>query len=219
MKSHPISPAQQIALWADKLRDISASGLHFADNPYERANYRAVQEIAMAMMALATNLPVEAMEPLRSSLFARPTPIIVGDGAVIDEAGRILLIRRADNGRWAMPGGMLEVGETPAEGIVREVLEETGVHAQAVALAGIFDSRLCGTPSAHHLYHLVFLCRPLRDKPDESPTHPNETAGMGWFTEAELPNDLARGHAVRIPYAFRVWRGEAWPYFDGLQEG
>jgi ADP-ribose pyrophosphatase YjhB (NUDIX family) len=83
----------------------------------------------------------------------------VGDGAVIDPDGRLLMDRRADNGMWAMPGGALEVGETPAEGVVWEVLEETGVHCRPVAMVGVFDSRLCGTESRHHLYHFVFLCR------------------------------------------------------------
>ena len=62
-----------------------------------------------------------------------------------------------------MPGGALEVGETPAEGVLREVLEETGVHCRPVALVGIFDSRYCHTPHPLHRYHVSFLCEPLPD--------------------------------------------------------
>jgi 8-oxo-dGTP pyrophosphatase MutT (NUDIX family) len=46
---------------------------------------------------------------------------------VIDPQGRILLMQRTDDRKWAMPGGGLEVGETPAAGVVREAFEETGV--------------------------------------------------------------------------------------------
>ena len=109
-----MTPAEQIALWADRLRDISAMGLHFTENAHDREGFRTVQTIAMEMLALATGESVEQIEPLRAPVFSRPTPITAGDGAVIDGRGRILLIKRADNGHWAMPGGALEVGETPA---------------------------------------------------------------------------------------------------------
>ncbi len=202
--------AQQIALWADKLRDLSAMGLNFSKNPYDRENYETVQNIVLEMVALAE------IEPLRATVFSRPTPIAVGDGAVIDDEGRILLIRRADTGQWAMPGGALAVGETPAEGVVREVLEESGVRSEAVALVGVHDSRLCGTVSAHHLYHFCFLCRPLDGiEPVDPPSHHFEVLDAAWFAEDALPEDLDPGHAGRIPEAFRVWGGDRRAYFDG----
>jgi ADP-ribose pyrophosphatase YjhB (NUDIX family) len=210
-----MSPAQQIALWADKLRDISAMGGHFARNPYDAAHYRAVQDIAIAMLALATETPLEEMEPLRATVFARPTPLVAGEAAVIDPAdGRILLIRRADNGLWAMPGGAFEVGETPAEGAVREALEETGIQCEPVALAGVFDSRLCGASSRHHVYCFLLLCRPLNRNAPQAPLTPDEIGGIGWFAEDEMPEDLDPGHVSRIPEAFRLYRDKGSAYFD-----
>jgi ADP-ribose pyrophosphatase YjhB (NUDIX family) len=209
-----MKPAEQIAAWADRLRDISALGLHFAGNPYDGERYQVVQSIAMAMLALATDEPLEQLEPLRAPIFSRPTPLAVGDAAVIDDAGRILLVQRADNGKWAMPGGALEVGETPAEGVVREALEETGVCCRAVALVGVFDSRLCGTISRYHLYQLVFLCKPLDGEEAGAPSHANEVLDKGWFTEDALPEDIDPGHVSRIPEAFRVWRKEGGAFFD-----
>jgi ADP-ribose pyrophosphatase YjhB (NUDIX family) len=208
------SPAQRLALWADKLRDVSALGLRFADNPYDTEHYRAVQEIAMAMLAMATDTPLEQIEPLRAPIFSRPTPLTVGDAAVIDDRGRILLIRRADNGLWAMPGGALEVGETPAQGVEREALEETGVRCRSVALVGVYDSRFCGSLVRHHLYHFVFLCEPLSGIPDAPPSHANEVRNVRWFPEQDLPPDLDPGHVTRIPDVYRVWHGDRAAYFD-----
>jgi ADP-ribose pyrophosphatase YjhB (NUDIX family) len=199
--------AQQIALWADRLRDISAMGLHFTRNPYDAENYQQLQDIALEMLALAIDEPLEILEPLRATVYARPTPLAVGDGAVIDQAGRLLMVRRADNGKWALPGGALAVGETPAEGVVREVLEETGVHCNPVALVGVFDSRLCGTESRHHLYHFVFLCEPSDEAVVIPSSHSFEVLDTGWFGEEELPEVIDPGHVPRIPEAFRVWRG------------
>ncbi len=208
-----MTPAEQIASWSDKLRDISAMGLRFSKNVHEEAAFRAVQTIAMEMLALATGESFEQIEPLRASVFSRPTPISAGDAAVINDKGQILLVRRADNGKWAMPGGALEVGETPAEGVAREALEETGVHCRAVSLVGVFDSRLCGTPTRHHLYQFVFLCEPSEEQP-EQPTHAIEVLGIGWFPEDSLPEDLDAGHKSRIPEAFRVWHGNSRAFFD-----
>ncbi|MCD4737890.1 MAG: NUDIX hydrolase N-terminal domain-containing protein [Anaerolineae bacterium] len=205
--------AAQIALWADQLRDLSAMGLHFAENIYQEERYRAVQELAIEMFALATGKSPEQLEPLRVPIFSHPTPFMVGDGAVIDGAGRILLIRRADNGCWAMPGGALEVGETPAAGVEREILEETGVHCRTISLVGVFDSRFCGTVSPHHLLHLVFLCAPL-DEAELPPSHARETLGHDWFAEESLPADVDPGHISRIPEAFRLWRAGGAAFFD-----
>ena len=205
---------QQIALWADQLRDIAAQGLFFSDSRYDIDRYRTVQSLAMAMLAAATGEPVEELEPLRATVFSHVTPFSVGDAAVIDDAGRILLIQRADNRQWAMPGGALEVGETPAQGVVREALEETGVACQPVALAGVFDSRLCGTLSRHHLYQFVFLCRPVAGQPPGPASHAHEVLDARWFAEDALPADIDPGHITRIPVAFQVWHQQAPAFFD-----
>jgi ADP-ribose pyrophosphatase YjhB (NUDIX family) len=186
----------------------------FTKDSYDRERYRTLQDIAMSMMALATGERLEQLEPLRATIFSRPTPLAVGGAAVIDAKGRILLIRRADNRRWAMPGGALEVGEAPAEGVLREVLEETGVRCRPVALVGIFDSRRCGTPSRHHMYHISFLCEPLPGVEPETPSHRHEVLDSRWFAEDDLPPDLDPGHISRIPVAYRVWHGHPSAFFD-----
>jgi 8-oxo-dGTP pyrophosphatase MutT (NUDIX family) len=212
-----MTPAEQIALWADKLRDLSAMGLHFSRNIHDQTAYREVQTVAMAMLALATGESLAEMEPLRARVFSRPTPLAAGDAAVIDGRGRILLVKRADNGKWAMPGGALEVGETPAEGVVREVLEETGIDCRILSLVGVFDSRLCGTMSRHHLYQFTFLCEPLSQEQVEQPSHAVEILDKGWFLEDCLPEDMDPGHASRIPEAYRVWHGDGRAFFDGAR--
>lgn len=208
------NPAEQIALWADQLRAMSAQALHYVNDAYDEERYHQIMEIALAMSALATGETLADLEPLRGTVLSHPTPFAVGDAAIIDDAGRILLIRRADNGLWAMPGGALEVGETAAEGVVREALEEAGVYSEAVALVGIFDSRFCGTKSRHHLYQITFLCRPLDQAPVAQPSHAHEVIETAWFAEMDLPDAIDPGHVTRIPIAFQVWRGERQPFFD-----
>lgn len=209
------SLAQQLALWADQLRDVSALGLRFSQNIYDREHFQTVQNIAVEMLALATNTSLEELEPLRSTVMARPTPFSTGDAAIINQAGEILLVQRADNQKWAMPGGAMAVGETPAEAVAREALEETGVRCQPLTLVGVYDSRFCGTTVAHHLYHFVFLCRPLNGgQVNRPPSHALEVLDTGWFSANALPGEIDPGHISRIPDAFRVWHGDERAFFD-----
>jgi mutator protein MutT len=70
----------------------------------------------------------------------RPT---VGVGAIVVHEGRVLLIRRDKEplrGRWMVPGGSVELGETLEQAIVREVEEETGLRVRPLELVGVFDS-------------------------------------------------------------------------------
>jgi ADP-ribose pyrophosphatase YjhB (NUDIX family) len=210
-----VTPSEQIALWADMLRDMSASGLQYAPTVYDHDRYERIQNIAMEMLALATGQPLEQIEPLREPIFARPTPLAVGTAAIIDDDGKILLMRRSDNRLWVMPGGSMEVGETPAEGVVREALEETGVRCEPVALVGVYDSRVWDQGVGQHLYKFTFLCKPLGGgHAHQTPSHAHETLETGWFYEHALPDDLYQGHVRRIRDSFRAWRGEQRAYFD-----
>lgn len=66
--------------------------------------------------------------------------LVVGSSAVVaDDAGRILLQRRADSGNWALPGGAMDIGETFAQSAVREVKEETGFDVRIERIVGIYS--------------------------------------------------------------------------------
>ena len=163
---------------------------------------------------MATATEIESLEPLLATVFSRPTPVAVVDTAVIDKMGQILLIRRADNGKWAMPGGALEVGETAAEGAVRETLEETGVQCQVTAMIGVFDSRYAD--QRRRITFIISLFWRLRFSTDDfaKGSHKQEILDVAWFAEASLPEEIDPGHVTRIPEAYRVCRGDIRPYFD-----
>ncbi|MFD8084095.1 NUDIX domain-containing protein [Kitasatospora sp. NPDC059722] len=59
---------------------------------------------------------------------------------VVDEAGRILLQRRTDNGMWGLPGGMMEIGESLADCGIRETYEETGIHIEITGIVGTYTN-------------------------------------------------------------------------------
>jgi ADP-ribose pyrophosphatase YjhB (NUDIX family) len=209
-----MTSTQQIAIWADALRDISALGLYFTESKYDLERYQAIQDVSIQMLAAAVDEPEGSFEPLRASVFSRPTPFSTGDAAIIDDDGCILLVQRADNTKWAMPGGALQVGETPAEGVVREALEETGCRCEPQKLVGVFDSRYCGSTTRHHLYQFVFLCKPLNRDKFVPATHPHEVIDVGWFSRENLPHEIDPGHISRISAAYQAWQDPSFVYFD-----
>jgi len=68
-----------------------------------------------------------------------PNSLVVATSAVVtDDAGRILLQRRVDSGNWALPGGGMEINESLADSVVREVKEETGLDVEVTGLVGTY---------------------------------------------------------------------------------
>lgn len=118
-------------------------------------------------------------------------------GVVVRHDGRVLVIRRADNGTWEAPGGVLELDEQPGDGACREVLEETGIKVEAVCLTGVYKNMTRG------IVALVFLCRPLGGEERTSP----ESAEVRWFTPEEVQKEMLEAYAVRVHDALAVLNG------------
>jgi ADP-ribose pyrophosphatase YjhB (NUDIX family) len=92
-----------------------------------------------------------------------PETPLVGVGAVVVDEGRVLLIRRGHEpmkGHWSLPGGLLELGESLAEGVVREVREETGLAVEPVELIELLDRiHREGERVRYHYVIADYLCR------------------------------------------------------------
>jgi 8-oxo-dGTP diphosphatase len=119
--------------------------------------------------------------------------LLPGAGAVVrDERGRILLLRRSDNGQWALPAGMIEPGEQPADAVLREIQEETGVIAEIERVGGV-GVHAATYPNGDECSYLTvwFRCRAVggQARPDG-----DESLEVGWFAPDELPavNRLTR---------------------------
>ena len=118
---------------------------------------------------------------------------MVGCGVFLfDEQDRVLLERRADDGTWCVPGGSMELGETPEEAARRECLEETGLLAKDLRFFNMQagEKRHFTYPNGDEVYALDinFVCRSYEGtlKRQEE-----EVLQLQFFGKSELPNDLS----------------------------
>lgn len=118
---------------------------------------------------------------------------------VFDEAGRVLLHCRSDNGTWALPGGGIEPDETAAEAAVRECREETGYLVEVARLTGVYSDPARTTmvyPNGDRVAYVAvaFSCRLVGG----TPTLCDETLAIDWFAPDDLPDSVTAGHRERI---------------------
>jgi 8-oxo-dGTP diphosphatase len=129
-------------------------------------------------------------------LLRRP---VIGIAAAARTAdGRLLLIRRGDSGKWALPGGTLEWGETMRRAITREVFEETG--AQVIELGELLATY--SDPGRDPRFHAVtVVVAATVTEPDQTKVNPVEVTEVGLFHDHELPSDYSHGMADMVKNA------------------
>jgi ADP-ribose pyrophosphatase YjhB (NUDIX family) len=124
--------------------------------------------------------------------------------AVLDPTGqKILLIRRSDNGWWAVPGGYMEAGESFTEACARKVLEETGLHVRVDQLVAVYTSpHVLLDYSAENRLQLVVLHFAAQAMGGELKTS-EETSEVGYFSREEIERlDMSNFNRQRVADGF-----------------
>ena len=119
---------------------------------------------------------------------ARPRHSVSVAAAIIDHTGRLLAVRRRDNGHWEPPGGVLELDETIQAGLQREVREETGLEVEPEALTGVYKNMRRG------IIALVFRCRIVGGEPGAT----SEVQEVAWLTPAQVRERMDEAYATRL---------------------
>lgn len=130
---------------------------------------------------------------------AYPTPKVDVRGVVFRD-GRILLVREVVDGRWTLPGGWADVGESLSEAVVREVREESGYETRAAKLLALYNLGRFqdGRPLRPNVYKLFVRCELVGSEP--AAIDGFETAEARFFAEDELP-DLSAPRGTRAQLA------------------
>ena len=137
---------------------MAKTGLEFASNDYDRDRFERTMSIAEGIAEMTIDATFTPERPYLSDLHI-PSPKVGCSVAAFDDAGRVVLIKRADNGRWALPGGYAEVGSQPSVNALRELHEETGFDAELEGLVGVYDNKSFASVSPFQFYICCFRAR------------------------------------------------------------
>ena len=122
-----------------------------------------------------------------------PQFIIAAFGFIFDEQNKILLCHRLDYDLWNLPGGTMELGESPWECVIREVKEETGLNAEIIRLAGIYNK-----PEKSELV-FSFICRVVSGKISLN----EEADKIEYFSIKDIPQNTSPKQLERIMDAIK----------------
>lgn len=120
---------------------------------------------------------------------SNPTHSVSVAGAVYDPLNdSFLVIQRQDNGEWQLPGGVLELNEKIEDGVVREVLEETGITVRALKLTGVYNNMVKGVVA------LVFLCEAVSGETKTS----SESKSVEWIPRNKIQAMMSEAFSIRL---------------------
>ncbi len=169
--------------WARELQSIAQAADAYSKDPYDRARFEQVRRVAAEILAHSTGETPESVLGLLRAEAGYATPKLDVRAAVFRE-GRVLLVRESSDGRWSLPGGWCDVGESAATAAAREVEEESGYEVRVTNLLGLLDkNRHDHPPEMWHTYKAFFRAELVGGSPRTS----LETAEVGWFLRDALP--------------------------------
>lgn len=119
---------------------------------------------------------------------------------VVNDADEILLIRRSDNGNWAVPGGAIDLGESMVDAAIRETREESGIETAITGIVGIYTDpkhRILYTSNGEvrQEFSIVVTARPLGGEPTPS----SESSESSWVPHKDLAGyQMDRSMRLRI---------------------
>ena len=142
-----------------RLMALAETGIVFAANDYELERCQEQRELCLELIAELTHKDLQQIDDFYMSPMQYPTPKIDVRAFVLNEAGQLLMARESMDGKWAIPGGWTDIGFSPAEVVVKEVFEETGINVKVMRLLAVWDTKChAHPPAAFHIYKMVFLC-------------------------------------------------------------
>jgi ADP-ribose pyrophosphatase YjhB (NUDIX family) len=178
--------------WVRRLQAIAQSGLTYAKDPYDVERYQQIRRIAAEIAASPSGTTADSIAALFSEASGYATPKLDTRAVVLNKE-KILLVREREDGLWTLPGGWVDVGESPSESVEREVKEESGYAVRAVRLLALWDrDKHPHPPMAFHVYKVIFHCELLGGDPLAAST---ETEGVDFFPKDALP-ELSLGRVT-----------------------
>ncbi|MDF9833578.1 ADP-ribose pyrophosphatase YjhB (NUDIX family) [Ereboglobus sp. PH5-5] len=178
MEAHPDTRWLE---WSRRLQAIAQTGLTFTRDFYDIERYKAIRQLAAEMLAAGSGMEQSAILGLMENETGYATPKVDVRGVVF-RGDKLLLVRERADGKWTLPGGWADVCASPAENVVREIHEESGLLTRALKILAVFDREKHehAPPFAFHIYKIFMLCAIEGGK--ETTSEETDSAGFFWRT-------------------------------------
>jgi ADP-ribose pyrophosphatase YjhB (NUDIX family) len=168
---------------ARRLQSLAQAGLTYTRDAYDRERYEELLRIAAEMLSTVSGAPPGVVLGHLQAERGYLTPK-VDVRAVVVRDERILLVRETHDGRWSLPGGWADVGDSPGEAAAREVREESGYEVRPVKLLAVYDKDRQGMQPGLWATYKIFLRCALTGGAMRTSI---ETDAVGFFAEDALP--------------------------------
>ena len=189
--------------WAQMLQAQAQNGLTYTKSPFDAQRYEAIKEVAAEILATYAQVEMPVIRDLFDSHAGYVTPKVDIRGVAFRD-DNILLVKELSDGGWTLPGGWVDINESPSEAVEREVREESGFEVKATRLMALYDRNKHGHPAyVHHLYKIYFQCEIIGGEPKDS----IETAEAAFFPEENIPSlSIARTTPDVLSRLFEIYR-------------
>ncbi|WGE32264.1 NUDIX hydrolase [Actinobacillus genomosp. 2] len=192
--------------WAIEIQSIAQNGITYTTGVYDRERYERLREISAEMLSYKTAIPIDKVKLLFCNESGYQTPKI-DTRAAIFKNGQILLVQEND-GRWALPGGWIDVFETINSNTIKEVKEEAGLTVKTQFIIAIHNQHRRNDPNYPYSVLKTFvMCELLGGEFVEN----SETIDSQYFSLKNLPV-LAqeKNSKEQIALCFEAYQSTTW---------
>lgn len=197
-----------------KLKALADTGLIYSTDDYNKERYTEIQHIAIELMASASGNSTESLTATFAPVTDYPTVKTDVRALILsDDKKQVLLARESADGKWSLPGGWADIGDSPKETAEKEAWEETGLTVAAKTLLAVFDKRFHPhPPQPFYVYKMVFLCEKVSGELKEG----FDLLDVGYFDIDNLPElseDRILKSQIELVYK-KAANGDLSAYFD-----
>ena len=167
-----------------EIQAIAQTGIHYTQDPYDQERYARLREIGHLLIEALSSVDIAEVERFFIPERGYATPKVDLRACVIQE-GKVLLVKERSDNKWTMPGGWADQNESPSEGIVREVKEESGFDIEIQSLYAIKDRDRHGYMPKYpvSLYKMFFTATVIGGSPRSN----LEVSDVAFFALDDLP--------------------------------
>lgn len=170
--------------WVSEIHAISQNGLTYSNNEFDIERYHQLDLIAKEMATYFSDKNFKVIDQFFSLEKGYATPKLDVRAFILKDKELLLVKERSDN-LWTLPGGWVDVNESPSESIIREVLEETGLNVKVIRLLALWDKLKHDHPLQWpHTYKIFFLCEIVSGEMKEN----LEISEINFFPMDKLPD-------------------------------